>query len=185
MRNKVCLHCKVNKPFSDYSWCLSHKKYRFQSGVCKKCMSKRSVLYQQKYSREGHYGQCTSCSKNLGKPSNTSKLCKSCSVRQRFVSKYGNLSNNWKGGRRKNCQGYIIVLSRDHPNATRPHYLMLEHRLVMEKALGRYLQPWENVHHKNGIRDDNKIENLELWLRPQISNIRVKDFIEFYSHNSL
>ena len=68
----------------------------------------------------------------------------------------------WKGGVNRINTGYLKQIAKGHPNADKNGYV-LQHRLVMEAVIGRYLKPSERVHHKNGKRDDNRPENLELW----------------------
>lgn len=74
----------------------------------------------------------------------------------------GRQSPNWNGGKRHRSDGYIQVYKPDHLHSCNEGYVM-EHRLVMENKLGRYLKPKEVVHHKNKIRNDNRPENLELF----------------------
>src|SRR5262245_48560685 len=63
---------------------------------------------------------------------------------------YGANNPNWKGGRKRTASGYILLIApKDHPNTDKRGYVM-EHRLVMEGCLGRYLERWEEVHHRNG-----------------------------------
>lgn len=70
----------------------------------------------------------------------------------------------WKGGKYKdNFNGYVHIYNPNHPLANKRGYI-LEHRLTMEKFLRRPLRENELIHHKNGIKDDNRIENLEIVL---------------------
>jgi len=78
------------------------------------------------------------------------------------VSLKGKRNGNWKGGRRILPSGYIAIYKPEHPHRDKDSYVM-EHRLVMEQTIGRYLKPTEVVHHINGIHDDNRIENLKLF----------------------
>jgi len=80
------------------------------------------------------------------------------------ASKRNSGKNNpaWVGGRVYTSFGYIWVHIPGHPNPSSKNYVF-EHRLIMEKHLGRYLRPGEVCHHVNGIRDDNRIENLMLF----------------------
>lgn len=93
----------------------------------------------------------------------------------------GEDSHAWKGGRVTDKKGYIWVYVPTHPNAVNRY--VLEHRLVMEQMLGRYLTPDEVVHHKNEIITDNRPENLQVMtnsahssyhrtLRPNLPRIR-------------
>lgn len=71
---------------------------------------------------------------------------------------------SWRGGRYTDRDGYVLLHCPGHPH-TRENGKVLEHRLVMEKHIGRYLDPDEVVHHIDGNRSNNAISNLELYAR--------------------
>jgi len=73
----------------------------------------------------------------------------------------GELHASWKGGKVKHIRGYCCVQAPDHPKNN--HGYVLEHVLVMEQAIGGFLPDGAIVHHKNGNKKDNRIENLQLF----------------------
>ena len=73
----------------------------------------------------------------------------------------------------RNDRGYVTT------NIVGTSISITEHRAIMMQLLGRDLEDHENVHHINGVRDDNRPENLELWSKSQPSGQRVVDKIEW------
>ena len=102
---------------------------------------------------------------------------KSCGCLVR--SKHRQLRKKGIFTKRTDKYGYVIMHYPEHPNSWKCGKLF-EHTCVMSEHLGRPLKPNENVHHINGVRDDNRIENLELWCKSQPCGQRVNEKQAFY-----
>lgn len=104
-----------------------------------------------------------------------------CSAHYQRVQRHGHPDESRpiveKGSHRyHDNDGYVVLTGMySDPWVTKADGCIREHQYVMTQHLGRPLLPHENVHHKNGIRDDNRIENLELWSKSQPSGQRIAD----------
>lgn len=190
--NKKAKRCRSCWKESIKFNCLDCKKdiRKNQTGRCRDCY--------YKYLRRPR--NCQSCNKLIEYRGCSKELCISC-YRKDERKRKGEEINLWHRNyrRRKNGideslpnlrdgsmgsidkrLGYKTIIAHGHPNAMGKKGRILEHVYVMSEYLGRPLMKGETVHHKNGIRDDNRIENLELWDKSQPSGQRVEDKIEFY-----
>jgi hypothetical protein len=97
-----------------------------------------------------------------------------CKMHWKRWRKHGDPTKIVNVGRHVSPDGYVKI-----PDKSGRGRSILEHRFVMEKNLGRHLLPTENVHHINGDRSNNNIENLEIWNTRQPKGQRIQDKIEY------
>lgn len=174
MSERTCEAC-----FSKFKSAKFHPKQRFCSYKCRKeTWGRRRFNLPPKM----HTLICAVCDKEFvqKRASNTEYCTISCKKLGVFRKLKGlpvkGPRKHVKGSGYINAQGYKIHSRPQHPNASKRGQVS-EHVLVMSAFLRRPLKKHETVHHKNGIRDDNRLENLELWSSSHPPGQRIEDKI--------
>ncbi len=144
-------------------FCIDCGKKNDREGICCiSCLKKRKKEVTKRYNEkhperlkeirkrfnQKHKGKCKYCGRKIWLDS----------TRCRHCAKY----DRKKKPRKIDKSGYIQIYKPDHPGADHKGYVR-EHRLVVEKKIGRYLKPKEKVHHLYGKKQDNRIEKLMLF----------------------
>lgn len=147
-----------------------NKDFETKSTRKKYCSNKCKSQYRRKKGIDNRELKCVVCNKIFNYNQYIAPL--TCSKECRLINKKGvNIEGHFT------ADGYKIICRPNHPNARNGK--LLEHTFVMSEFLKRPLGKGENVHHKNGIKHDNRIENLELWHRGQPSGQRLDDKLEW------
>lgn len=193
---KLCKKCYVKlwfekNPFRNCSSCQKNHK-----GFGVNCYSCAKKLRESKAPRI----PCSQCHRNTIKlVSKKLGICKKChrnnldasvpGYKEKRIAKSRVANRKYRGIEQSlpirkydgdgylNKQGYRVLTKRGHPQANKSSGSIYEHIYAMINYLGRPLKKSETVHHKNGIRDDNRIENLELWHKSHPSGQRLQDKI--------
>lgn len=161
----------------------TEKPYRY-CPKCSKSIFHNSESLRDRAEKEGRL--CYSCAKRQPAKSCTVSGCGEKHYGQGFCRKHWMRNRrhgdpNYESDRGNGfitSGGYKMLYRPSHPNSTKSGYVM-EHIVIMSEYLGRPLESHENVHHLNGVRDDNNIENLELWSKSQPAGQRVKDKVRW------
>lgn len=182
----TCQHCNVEH---------SRPKWSKYCGT----LCKQRAFYIKKNGKREVYSNCLICGKEREKKVHDRRYCKKCGeeeyrknwtpeyrekIRLKSMKDYRKrkgLPEDFPKMRNKNgsgtyCNGYKYIFDRNHPNCTKSGRVC-EHIVVMTDFLKRPLLKGEFVHHRNGIKDDNRIENLELWSKHHPVGGRIEDKI--------
>lgn len=172
---KKCYECQESKPISNF-W----KVAKNPDGLNIRCKACLKVQRQNKRQSIADSFQCSvsECGKRATNKTPQGYLCDMHRQRLYLKGEVGDAKSTFLHPGGRGSGAYYL-----HPDGYRvvgkPGQLKLEHRVLMEQLLGRPLEPHENIHHRNGVRDDNRPENLELWSTSQPKGQRWQDKAEW------
>lgn len=139
----------------------------YKHGKC--CTPNYCMDCGKEIDKMGRSKRCPKCNIKNNNPFKNKKHTKKTKLKigikskAKWTKKYkAKIKEKHQGNKKRAINGYILIKDYNHPNKN-SHNDMLEHRLIMEGYLGRYLTAEEIIHHINYIKNDNRIKNLYLY----------------------